>query len=148
MFGSVRLWFGSGSDRTRTRTMNFEIFKPEPKLKHEIFEPEPNPNMIGVRFRVQFEVHKHVWVRIEFLGLVRAWINTRNVSVWFYWHLNQKQNLKSDWEMFLKVDWIVHRNTDHETFVRLTLMMLDEITYWMMCHNDKTSWIRIPVNLG
>ena len=70
---------------------------------------------------------------------------TRNVSVWFYWHLNQKQNLKSDWEMFLKVDWIVHRNTDHETFARLTLMMLDEITYWMMCHNDKTSWIRIPV---
>ena len=47
--------------------------------------------------------------------------------------------------MFLKVDWIVHRNTDHETFARLTLMMLDEITYWMMCHNDKTSWIRIPV---
>ncbi|CAG8768388.1 5236_t:CDS:1, partial [Gigaspora rosea] len=33
----------------------------------------------------------------------------------------------------------------HGTFTRLTLMMLDEITYWMMCHNDKTSWIRIPV---
>ncbi|CAG8493378.1 10750_t:CDS:2, partial [Dentiscutata heterogama] len=29
-----------------------------------------------------------------------------NVSVWFYWQLNRRQNLRADWKTVLKVNWI------------------------------------------